>query len=135
MLALLLVLGSAAPSATHDLNTILQSPRLTLNLYRNFKVSQSLSYNGQEDASRFRLFRENAKLVARLNSNPTEEATYALNFFATLTEEEKSMYKGLNVTGHGPNLPPLPGAAPKDIPESVLWVNEELVTPVQEQVR
>ena len=117
------------------LRKILRSPGNTLKLYKSFKLKQHLNFDLAEDRARFRLFRKNAEEVASYNEDPVDNAHYVLNFFSTMTQEEKKRYLGYNVT-KGPQThesepqPPLEG---RGIPEKVLWTNQGYVTPPREQ--
>ena len=128
-----LLLAIGLSHAVEDpLRKILQSPKATLKLYNDFKANEHLSFNLNEDRSRFRLFKHQAELVATYNEAEDETATFGLNFFATMTPEEKQQYLGLNITGHEPNAEPeVPMTAPTS--GSVLWVNKNAVTKVKNQ--
>ena len=131
-LFLLICLGAVALAYEDRLASILKSPKATLKLYSNFKDSQHLAFNLNEDRARFRLFKKNAEMVASLNNNGDETAKYGLNMFSTMTEEEKSQYLGLNVTGHHEN-PEDRGFRVGTIPAKKLWTNEGGVTVMKNQ--
>lgn len=68
-------------AAEESLSSILKSPKATLKLYGDFKSKEHLQYNAAEDRLRFRLFRQNAEMVAHLNEEVEETATFGINFF------------------------------------------------------
>ena len=127
-LALTLIAATLAEDALRD---VLRSPKETLKLYKDFKANQHLSFGVGEDRMRFRLFRNNAEFVADANEN-NDNAVFVLNLFSSMTEEEKSQYLGLNITGHQANKVLLanPGF---QAPSQKLWTNEGAVTEVTNQ--
>ena len=121
----------AVALAEDPLRAILRSPDATLNLYKQFKVKNHLSFRNSEDSLRFRLFYKAAQHVADYNEDTADTAVYGLNFFSAMTPQEKKQYLGLNVTGieQGPEdklLTSMPNA-----PKTVLWTNKGAVTPVK----
>ena len=130
-LPLLLLVGSSL-ALQNNLEDILKSPKATLKLYQDFKAAEHLNFARGEDRMRFGLFRKNAQFVAAANSNIQDRARYGINFFSTMTEEEKSGYLGYNSTGREPN-PPAPLSSSISAPAEKLWVKEGAVTPVKNQ--
>ena len=133
LLAFLLLLGHVSGTREDGdrLLAILASPRQTLNLYNTFKQSRVLSFSPAEEALRFRIFKQNAQFVAKLNKKD-EEATFAVNFFSTMTDQEQNSWMGFNSSGHTRN--PLPArTAPPTPPTNKLWTNEGAVTEVRNQ--
>ena len=113
------------------LNSILRSPKETLQLYSDFKSKESLQFGLNEDRMRFRLFRKNAQFVADANSMG-DSAVFALNFFSAMTTGERQQYLGLNVTGHEAN-PTFSASAGFQAPAEKLWVKEGAVTAIKNQ--
>merc|ERR1711915_446796 len=131
MIVLVLLALISASLAGDPLREVLKSPKATLQLYSDFKMEEGLKYGGSEDRLRFRLFRHNAEFVAELNEQD-ETAVFGLNFFSSLTGEERKRYLGLNVTGHLPNEIALQSSVPS-APSTKLWTNEGAVTSVKNQ--
>ena len=121
----------AATFAEDALRDVLRSPKETLKLYKDFKSSEHLSFGASEDRMRFRLFRNNAESVADANEN-SEGAVFGLNFFSSMTGEEKQQYLGLNITGHQANEVMLANSG-FQAPAKKLWTNEGAVTAVVNQ--
>merc|ERR1712113_130861 len=129
LIAICLVVSAFA--ADNALRELLKSPKDTVKLYGAFKAKENLQFPGSEDGMRFRLFRANAEFVAAANEQ-SDSAVYGLNFFSTMTAEEKKQYLGLNITGHVPN-PPVLASAGFTAPAEKLWTNEGAVTQVINQ--
>ena len=133
---LLILIGLATVALGEDsLRQILQSPKALLNLYSKFKSNQHLNFDSVEDRFRFRLFRDNAGHVADYNDEAGETATFDLNFFSSMTGEEKTQYLGLNITGKEVNPRDSRLKAAPSGPSSVLWTNQRAVTAVKNQGR
>ncbi|XP_063694078.1 uncharacterized protein LOC134825807 [Bolinopsis microptera] len=128
---LVICLVAASLAAEDVLRGILRSPKMTLELYGDFKSQEHLKFLASEDRMRFRLFRSNAQLVAQANEEGGS-AIFGLNFFSALTEDEKQQYLGLNVTGHDEN-PMHVASSLSSPPEKKLWTNEGKVTAVKNQ--
>eukprot|EP00116_Pleurobrachia_bachei_P005630 sb/3465892/ len=136
---LLLVLLSLAVTQAKDdgLKSILRSPMKTLQLYQKFKGDQHLQYNSaEEDGLRFRLFKQNAHYVAKLNDVEGEKAHFELNKFSTMTSSEKESRIGLNMTGSEPAAGSDEEEPPKMMnlkaaPSRLFWLDK--VTPVKDQ--
>ena len=82
---------------------------------------------------RFRLFRANAEMIADANEH-ADSAVLGLNFFSTMTQDEKKQYLGLNMTGHSEN--PFMLTSELDAlttPAEKLWTCEGKVTVVKNQ--
>ena len=122
---------ATALSLENSLKGILRSPTATLKLYGEYKAKEHLLFAGSEDRLRFSLFRSNAEMVAQANED-SESAVFGLNFFSSMTEDEKRQYLGLNVTGHDANPLPLSSSVEK-APASKLWTDETAVTAVKNQ--
>ena len=133
MKLLILTCLIAAALTEDSLRQVLQSPTALLNFYKSFKDNQHLHFDGVEDRFRFRLFRDNAAQVADFNDEVGETATYGVNFFSSMTSEEKQLYLGLNVTGKEMNPPDTRLRSSPTGPSSVLWTNQAAVTAVKNQ--
>lgn len=114
------------------LSLILKSPKATLKLYGDFKAKENLRFGVGEDRMRYRLFRKNAEFVAASNQ-AQDGATYGLNFFSALTEEEKRQYLGLNVTDRIAGAEAPLTLSVSSVPDSKLWTNEDSVSAVKNQ--
>ena len=130
---LFLFLVATTVAIEDALRGILRSPKETLQLYGSFKAKEHLKFAASEDRMRFRLFRANAQFVASANEEGGD-AVFGLNFFSTMTEDEKQQYLGLNVTGHGEN-PIHVSSSTLKIPKKTLWTNSGKVTAVKNQGR
>jgi len=123
---LLLCLAVAGHALDEVTRFVLNSPRETVQLYQQFKSKEHLRFNRGEEGKRFRQFKRNAKLVARLNDE-SDSVTFALNMFSTMTNAEKKMYTGLNITGHFAH-PPMLSSGLQSVPSQKLWTAEGAVT-------
>jgi len=119
--------------AEEDLMTTLRSPRKALKLYSDFKLKQHLHFEAGEDRMRFQIFENNALFVATANMEEGKTAEFELNFFSTLTEEEKELYLGMNGTAVNVEKRSLPTEGLAAVPDTKLWTNEGAVTEVQNQ--
>jgi hypothetical protein len=118
------------------LGQILKSPGQTLKLYSQYKADQHLAFGASENRVRFSVFKTNVRLVSDLNSAPDETAEFGLNFFSSMTGEERKQWLGLNATSHPPNT---------DVPQYLIsnlktprrldWVKKGAVTAVANQGR
>ena len=130
---IILCFAVSAFAVENALRELLKSPKETVRLYGAFKAQENLHFRGSEDALRFRLFRANAEFVAAANEQ-SDSTIFGLNFFSTMTADEKKQYLGLNITGHQPNPPSLPSSGfPERAPKEKLWTNEGAVTEVINQ--
>ena len=134
VLVVLLLVGATLAKKSY-LTAVLRSRNETQKLYKHFKLQQHLSFTLREDALRFKLFKESAEFVERANAVEGETAEFGLNFFSTMTEEEKKLYSGINVTGVKPNPRPRLQSTPASLPKEKMWLSEEegAVTPVSNQ--
>ena len=103
-------------------------------LYNSYKKEQNLKFGANENRQRFRLFKSNANLVANFNSDPEETAWFEMNFFSSMTENEKKDWTGLNITEISPvtESPQSTLSSPK-CPKRKSWIKEGAVTDLKVQ--
>ena len=135
MKILILLIVTGIVNAEDPLRSVLRSAKETLSFYGQFKAQRGIVYTELEDRVRFRLFRSNAEKVASYNEEKGETAVYELNFFSTMTDEERQQYLGLNVTGHESNPADDSGRSVSQLPSSLLWTSKDksAVTAVKNQ--
>ncbi|XP_049865743.1 uncharacterized protein LOC126366611 [Pectinophora gossypiella] len=94
------------------------------------------SYSSKaEKKSRFEIFKKNLEDINRKNMNPHELATFDINMFADLSEQEAiQQYTGLDTSRHvsGPSII-VSGPVSIDLPENFDWREKNVVTPVKNQ--
>ena len=108
----------------------LQSSRNLLTLYREFQSGVDHDYDPAELPMRIKIFRNNLKTIAQLNSEQ-DSWTAGLTLFADMTEEEMDQYRGLNASFFSQ------GETDEDLParfsSSLDWRSRGHVTPVKSQ--
>ncbi|KAL0869363.1 hypothetical protein ABMA27_007612 [Loxostege sticticalis] len=107
-------------------------------LFYNFLTTYKPDYVNDhvEMAKRFDIFKDNIRKIHELNIYELGTATYTVNRFTDLTQEEfSSKYLGLKPSLRDANQVPMPEAKiPKvDVPEAFDWRTYGAVTPVKDQ--
>ncbi|KAL0819900.1 hypothetical protein ABMA28_007909 [Loxostege sticticalis] len=107
-------------------------------LFYNFLTTYKPDYVNDhvEMTKRFDIFKDNIRKIHELNIYELGTATYTVNRFTDLTQEEfSSKYLGLKPSLRDANQVPMPEAKiPKvDVPEAFDWRTYGAVTPVKDQ--
>jgi len=100
-----------------------------------WKAQFGRTYEGEEHAKRFEIYKANAAIVARHNSEG-HSWTMALNQFADMTPKEFSDLQTLQPSTLGTNMTSATGRhvlSGVELPSSVDWRKEDLVNPIKNQ--
>ena len=119
-----------------SLQSILQSPKATLQLYTSYKHTERLDFSRKEDMKRFKMFTQNAKMIANANKNSFGMTVFGFNFFSVMSWEELRQWHGLNLTTSASltNYKPNTTMTIKSVlQDKVLYTNQDAVTLVKNQ--